>query len=77
MILHQGSVKMVWMDRYDHNIHLLKRSHIGNNYRINFIMKILKSSYLNLNICKVVQIFWEMMLVHRGLQYLPYTKGIN
>jgi hypothetical protein len=45
MVLGQGSVKIVWMDRYDHNIHLCKRSHVGKNYRINSIIKILKSSF--------------------------------
>jgi hypothetical protein len=32
---------------------------------------------LNLNTCKVVQVFWKMMLLDIGFQYLPYAKGIN
>jgi hypothetical protein len=40
----------------------------GNKLKINRIipiMKILKFPYLNLNICKEVQIFWEIMLLDR------------
>jgi hypothetical protein len=48
---------------YDHKIHFCIRNHIEKNCRIKSIMKILKSSYLNLNICKVVQIFWIVVLL--------------
>jgi hypothetical protein len=68
---------MVWADRYHHMIHFCRRNQIENNYRINSIMKIFKFLYLNLNTCKVVQMFWGMMLLDIGFQYLPYTKGIN
>jgi hypothetical protein len=54
---------MLGLDGYDHMIHFYVRNHIEKNYRINSIMKILKSSYLNLNICKVVQIFWIVVLL--------------
>jgi hypothetical protein len=47
-------------------IHFCRRNHIEKNYRIYFIMIILKFSYLNLNTCKVVQVFWEMMLLDIG-----------
>jgi hypothetical protein len=57
MILVQGGVKMVLVDRYDHKRHLNRRKHIEKDYRI--IMKILKFTYLNLNTCKVVQFFFE------------------
>jgi hypothetical protein len=50
MMLGQGGVQKILVDRYDHKIHLSRRNHIEKNYRINSIMKILKSSYLNLNI---------------------------
>jgi hypothetical protein len=68
---------MVWTDRYDHMFHFCRRKDTEKNYRINSIIKILKFSYLNLNICKVVQVLWEMMLLDIGFQYLPYAKGIN
>jgi hypothetical protein len=68
---------MGWTDRYDHMIHFCRRNHIEKNYRINYIMKILKLSYLNLNTCKEVQIFWAMVIMDIGFQYLPFTKGIN
>jgi hypothetical protein len=58
---------MIGIDRYDHMIHFCRRNHIERNYRNNSIMKILKSSYLNLNICKVVQVFWEVLLLDRIL----------
>jgi hypothetical protein len=57
MILGQGGVKMLLVDRYDHKIHLGRRNHVKKNYRINSIMKILKFPYLNLNTGKVVQVF--------------------
>jgi hypothetical protein len=50
---------------YDHNIHFCRRSHIERNYGMNFIMKILKFSYFNLNTCKEIQIFWEVVLLDR------------
>jgi hypothetical protein len=68
---------MVLVDRSDHRIHLGRKYHIKKNYRIDPIMKILKYSYLNLNTCKKVQLFWAMVIMDIGLQYLPYTKGIN
>jgi hypothetical protein len=46
-------------------IHFCRRNHIEKNYRINSIMKILKFSYLNFNICKEVHIFWEMVIMDR------------
>jgi hypothetical protein len=58
-------------------IHFSRRNHIEKNYRINSITKLLKLSYLNLNTCKVVQLFWEMMILDIGFQYLPHVKGIN
>jgi hypothetical protein len=77
MILIQGGVKMILVDGYDHMIHICRRNHIEKNYRINSITKILKFPYLNLNTCKEVKIFCEVMLLDREIQYLPYTKGIN
>jgi hypothetical protein len=68
---------MIGIARCDHMIHFCRRNHIEKNYSINFIMKILKFSYLNLNTCKVVQVFWEIILLDIGFLYLPYTKGIN
>jgi hypothetical protein len=58
---------MIGIDRYDHMIHFCRRNHIEKNYRINLMMKILKSSYLNLNIYKGFQIFWRMILLDRIL----------
>jgi hypothetical protein len=49
---------MIGIDRYDHMIHSCRRKHIERNYGMNSIMEILQFSYLNLYICKVVQIFW-------------------
>jgi hypothetical protein len=43
---------MIGIDGCDHMIHFYRRSHIDKNYRNNLMMKILKSSYLNLNIYK-------------------------
>jgi hypothetical protein len=43
---------MIVIDGYDLKIHFCSRDHIEKKYRINSIVKILKSSYLNLNICK-------------------------
>jgi hypothetical protein len=43
---------MVVIDRYDHKIHFYRRNHIEKNYRIKLMMKIVKFSYLNLNIHK-------------------------
>jgi hypothetical protein len=56
---------MVVIDRYDHKIHFCRRNHIEMNYRINSIMELLKFSYLNLNNCKVFQLFWTVMLLDR------------
>jgi hypothetical protein len=38
---------------------------LEKNYRFNPVMEILKFSYLNLNICKVFQEIWEVMLLDR------------
>jgi hypothetical protein len=67
MILGQFSIKMILVDRYDHKIYFCRKSHIERNYGMNSIMKILKFSYLNLNTCKVIQIFWEVVLLDRAL----------
>jgi hypothetical protein len=58
---------MIGRDRYGHMIHFSRRNHIKKNYRISSIMKILKSSHLNLNICKMIQIFWTVVLLDRVL----------
>jgi hypothetical protein len=58
---------MIGIDRYGHMIHFCRRSHIKKNYRISSIMKIIKSSYLNLIICKMIQIFWTVVLLDRVL----------
>jgi hypothetical protein len=55
---------MIGIDGYDHMIHFHRRNHIDKNYRINLMVKILQSSYLNLNIYKVVQIFWTVVLLN-------------
>jgi hypothetical protein len=52
----------------------VEREHVDRKWNYPYSGKILKFSYLNLNICKVVQVFWEMMLLDIGFQYLPYTK---
>jgi hypothetical protein len=62
---------------YVHKINFCRRKHVEKNYRINPIMEIIKFPYLNLNTCKEIQIFWEVVLLDRGLQFLPYAKGIN
>jgi hypothetical protein len=46
---------MLGIDWYDHMVHFYRRNHIDMNYRINLMMEILKFSYLNLNIYKVIQ----------------------
>jgi hypothetical protein len=51
------------VDGYDHRIHFCKMKHIERNYGMNSIMEILKFSYLNLNIGKVVQIFCTVVLL--------------
>jgi hypothetical protein len=56
---------MIGIDRYDHMIHFCKRNHIEKNYRINLMMKILKFSYLDLNVYKCFQIFLIVMLLDR------------
>jgi hypothetical protein len=43
---------MIGLDWYGHMVHFYRRNHIDKNYRINLMMKILKFSYLNLNIYK-------------------------
>ena len=40
-------------------------------------MKILKSSNLNLNICKKVQTNWAVVLLDRGYIIHLYAKGIT
>jgi hypothetical protein len=56
---------MIGLDWYGHMIHFYRRNHIDRNYRINLMMKILKFSYLNLNIYKLFQIIWTVMLLDR------------
>jgi hypothetical protein len=47
----------------DHNIYFCRRKYVGKNYRINPIMELLEFPYLNLNICKEIQLFWEEVLL--------------
>jgi hypothetical protein len=56
---------MMVMDRHDHKIQFCRRNYIEKNYRINSIMELLKFSYLNLNICEVVQEIMGVMLLDR------------
>jgi hypothetical protein len=67
MILGQGGVKMILVDRYDHRIYFCGRKHAEKKYRIIPIMKILKFPYLNLNICKVIQTIWTVVLLDKLL----------
>jgi hypothetical protein len=55
-------------------IHFCRRNHIEKNYGMNSKMKMFKFSFLNSNTCKEVQLFWAMVIMDRGFQYLPYTK---
>ena len=59
---------MILVDRYDHKNQFYRRNYVQRNYRIKSIMNILKFSYLNLNTYKWVQVFWEVMLLDRGVQ---------
>jgi hypothetical protein len=54
---------MIVLNGYGHKIHFCKRNHIEKSYRINSMMKILKFSYLNLNIYKGFQLIWAVMLL--------------
>jgi hypothetical protein len=54
------------IDLYGHMIHSYRRNHIDRNYRVNLMLKILKSSYLNLNIYKAFQLIWIVMLLDGG-----------
>jgi hypothetical protein len=67
MILGHGGVKMILVDRYDHKIHFCGSKYAKKKYRIIPIMEILKFPYFNLNIFKVVQVFWEAVLLDRVL----------
>jgi hypothetical protein len=52
-------LSMIVIYGYNLKIHFCRRDHIERKYRINSIVKILKSSYLNLNICKRVLIILD------------------
>jgi hypothetical protein len=55
MILCQGGVKMILVDRYDHSIYYYGRKQCSKEIELLIWWIILKFSCLNLNICEVVQ----------------------
>jgi hypothetical protein len=54
---------MIVIEGYDHKIHFCRRNHFDKICGINLMMKILKFSYLNLNIYKGFQLIWAVMLL--------------
>ena len=77
MILeHDKDVLITLIDSDDLNIHFSKRNYIGRDYRIESIMKILKFTYLKLNILKLSerQILLQkrdlLILLNLGILYL-------
>jgi hypothetical protein len=48
-------------------IHFGRKEYAEKSYRFNPIMELLKFSYLNLNIFKVVQTIWIVVLLDRVL----------
>jgi hypothetical protein len=55
MILCQGGVKMILVDRYDHRIYYYGRKQCSKEIELPIWWIILKFSSLTLNICEVVQ----------------------
>jgi hypothetical protein len=75
MILDQSVVsKWIWWMGMIIEFHFCRRKHIERNYGMNSKMKILKFSYLNLNICKVVQIFLDRGSTRLGTEKLSYCN---